>query len=492
MWRKASSGSCNSGSDGASNGSDSGSSASGCGGGAPPWVDGSGALAEGAGVAVGGQGADSQGPGTGEAGRDASEDVGFPLLPVLLGRGRRGRRPGSGLSLAERGNGPPVGPAPGPEGRSFLRLLTANLNSWATMRYWVEDLVADVLLLQETRVPPGGLAAARAQAKDAGWAGVWQAAVQGAAGGPASGGLAVLVRGAVGLPRCRQLGAIRLAGCTLWSRLRSASRSAWSRSTVTMRGSRGRRSATWSSSRTCSTPWRSWGRPSGSSAVTGLRRLPPFGSSWRLATGAHCSPGARPRCRVAPVLWAGAGSTSLWQPRCWPVACLSRRCSRIRRSIRTVLSVLRWQSVAGRRRSRASTRRSPSWLRTSRDRAPSPLGPARGLGALTGGETCFARLTLRASGRSGARQRRAGFRAGPVSLTAATLAADRPGGSGCALRRDGAARTGPSIPTLSSISSTRAHGLARLLGTRPPVQRRPRVAPAMACRAGPPPQGWDS
>ena len=72
--------------------------------------------------------------------------------------------------------------------------MTTNLTSWATMRFWVETLRDDVVLLQETRVPPAGLAAARAQARDASWAGVRQAAVQGAAGGPASGGLAVLVR----------------------------------------------------------------------------------------------------------------------------------------------------------------------------------------------------------------------------------------------------------------------------------------------------------
>ena len=47
------------------------------------------------------------------------------------------------------------------------------------MKYWVESLDADVLLLQETRVAEAGLAAAQAQGRDAGWAGVWEAAVSG-------------------------------------------------------------------------------------------------------------------------------------------------------------------------------------------------------------------------------------------------------------------------------------------------------------------------
>jgi cysteine-rich repeat protein len=87
-----------------------------------------------------------------------------------------------------------------------LVLVTADLNSWATMRFWVEELKADVALLQETRVPPAGLAAARAQARDAGWTGVWEAAVPGELGGPASGGLAVLVRGGRRIARVPAVG----------------------------------------------------------------------------------------------------------------------------------------------------------------------------------------------------------------------------------------------------------------------------------------------
>jgi exonuclease III len=74
------------------------------------------------------------------------------------------------------------------------------------MRFWVEGLKADVALLQETRVPPAGLAAARAQARDAGWTGVWEAAVPGELGGPASGGLAVLVRGGRRIARVPSVG----------------------------------------------------------------------------------------------------------------------------------------------------------------------------------------------------------------------------------------------------------------------------------------------
>ena len=63
------------------------------------------------------------------------------------------------------------------------------------MKFWVQTLDVDVLLLQETRVAQEGLAAAQAQGRDAGWAGVWEPAVAGGRGGPASGGLAVLARG---------------------------------------------------------------------------------------------------------------------------------------------------------------------------------------------------------------------------------------------------------------------------------------------------------
>ena len=62
------------------------------------------------------------------------------------------------------------------------------------MKYWVESLDADVLLLQETRVAQHGLAAAQAQGRDAGRAGVWEPAAPGGRGGPPSGGLAVLAR----------------------------------------------------------------------------------------------------------------------------------------------------------------------------------------------------------------------------------------------------------------------------------------------------------
>ena len=75
-----------------------------------------------------------------------------------------------------------------------MTMVTANVNSWTTMKYWVETLDADVLLLQETRVAQDGLAAAQAQGRDAGWAGIWEPAVAGGRGGPASGGLAVLAR----------------------------------------------------------------------------------------------------------------------------------------------------------------------------------------------------------------------------------------------------------------------------------------------------------
>ena len=70
----------------------------------------------------------------------------------------------------------------------------------------MQELQADVALLQETRAPPAGLAAARAQARDAGWAGVWEAAVPGAHGGPASGGLAVLVRDGRNIARVPSVG----------------------------------------------------------------------------------------------------------------------------------------------------------------------------------------------------------------------------------------------------------------------------------------------
>ena len=47
-----------------------------------------------------------------------------------------------------------------PKGRPTLALISANINSWATMQYWVETLEADVAVLQETRVLEEGLAAA--------------------------------------------------------------------------------------------------------------------------------------------------------------------------------------------------------------------------------------------------------------------------------------------------------------------------------------------
>ena len=71
---------------------------------------------------------------------------------------------------------------------------TASVNSWATMSFWVEELQADVAMLQETKAPLGGAG---------GGAGASQGCRLGrslgggrARGprGPASGGVAVLVR----------------------------------------------------------------------------------------------------------------------------------------------------------------------------------------------------------------------------------------------------------------------------------------------------------
>ena len=116
------------------------------------------------------------------------------VLPILDGGG--GGRVRRGVVLrAGDGCGPPRVRPVDPRGRPTLTLVTANVNSWATMKFWVETLDADVLLLQETRVAQDGLAAAQAQGRDAGWAGVWEPAVSGGRGGPASGGLAILARG---------------------------------------------------------------------------------------------------------------------------------------------------------------------------------------------------------------------------------------------------------------------------------------------------------
>ena len=70
-----------------------------------------------------------------------------------------------------------------PKGRATLALVAANVNSWTTMRYWVEALGADIVLLHKTRVPQNGMAAAQAQAKDAGSAGAWEPTASGGGGG---------------------------------------------------------------------------------------------------------------------------------------------------------------------------------------------------------------------------------------------------------------------------------------------------------------------
>ena len=81
-----------------------------------------------------------------------------PILPVHAGGRRRRRSGGEGHRAARTKE--PRPPGRDPAGRKSLELVTANLNSLATMRFWVEDLQADFSLLQETRVPPAGLAAA--------------------------------------------------------------------------------------------------------------------------------------------------------------------------------------------------------------------------------------------------------------------------------------------------------------------------------------------
>ena len=111
----------------------------------------------------------------------------------LRGRRKRGLR--EGLDSDGRERNPPRWVSWDPKGRRTLALSSANL--LGDHACWVETLQADEALLQETRAPAEGLAAARAQAKDAGRAGEWEAAVPDDQGGPAS-----WSERAVGSPGC--------------------------------------------------------------------------------------------------------------------------------------------------------------------------------------------------------------------------------------------------------------------------------------------------
>ena len=101
----------------------------------------------------------------------------------------RSSRTAGGLASAGHRFGEASNPGPTPP----VACLTANLGSWQTMRTWVEACKDDFLLLQETRVAPRGLTAAKASLSRAGWSSVWAPADPNPHG-PASGGLAICCR----------------------------------------------------------------------------------------------------------------------------------------------------------------------------------------------------------------------------------------------------------------------------------------------------------
>ena len=109
--------------------------------------------------------------------------MGGVVFHWLWPRQSRWWHPAHGVRIGEASN-----PGPG-----SVACVSANLGSWRTMRTWVEGRSEDILLLQETRQVSSQLTAAKASASRAGWNSVWAPASVNAHG-PASGGLAVLVR----------------------------------------------------------------------------------------------------------------------------------------------------------------------------------------------------------------------------------------------------------------------------------------------------------
>ena len=100
------------------------------------------------------------------------------------------------LAGIQLGSPPHKGPDPYLSG---LQIATFNGSSWATTQPWLEQVQAKIVCIQEHRLTKSKLADASQWAIARGWKSCWTAAIPSELGGPASGGVAILVKKDYGL-----------------------------------------------------------------------------------------------------------------------------------------------------------------------------------------------------------------------------------------------------------------------------------------------------